>query len=164
MAGALSGADGGEMAALQYPDLGSPPMGWTVGRQGAAIRLVPPGAYLDLSRAAMVVSPLVPIRDEMLAPDELILAALSAELVRTGARILEQRGPTEAVASSGLSGSRVEVTLRRADGLTERRAYVMYQDDRWLYGVHYIADAPVWGEFLPLFDKVAASVLPFSGP
>ena len=80
MAGALSGADGGEMAALQYPDLGSPPMGWTVGRQGAAIRLVPPGAYLDLSRAAMVVSPLVPIRDEMLAPDELILAALSAEL------------------------------------------------------------------------------------
>lgn len=151
---------GGEMAALMYPDLGAPPRGWTVGRQGAAIRLVPPGAYLDMARAHMIVSPLVPWSDEMLRPGELILAALNAELARGVNQLVDRAEPVAVEAGSGLKGVRIEARIRRPDGIIERRAYVMYRDRNWLYGVHYIADEDLWAEFAALFDQVSASMLP----
>lgn len=148
------------MATVLYPDLDEPPKGWTVGRQGSAIRLVPPGAYLDHTRAYMIVSPLVPRSRQLPPPAELILAALHAELARTGTELLEQSEARQVAATTGLNGSRLEVRLRRADGKIERRAYTMYQDTSWMYGLHYIADEETWPAFLDVYDRTAASVKP----
>lgn len=144
-----------------YPDLGAPPRGWTGGRVGAAIRLVPPGAYLDRSRAAIVVSPLIPRSRQLPAPEVLIQQALAAEVARTQSEVLSAGEPTPARASAGLEGVRVEVHLRRGgDGKLERRVYIMYQDQTWLYGINYVADEETFPFFAETFEAAATSVLP----
>ena len=108
----------------------------------------------------MIVSPLVPRSRQLPSPQDLILAALNAEMARSGAELLEQSEPAIVHSTSGLEGRRVEVRLRRPDGKVERRAYVMYQDRSWMYGVHYIADEDTWAAFLDVFDRTASSVKP----
>ena len=44
---------------LHYPDLASPPAGWTVTRIGSQIRLVPPKNAAAPTNATIIVSPLV---------------------------------------------------------------------------------------------------------
>lgn len=145
-----------------YPDLGSPPRGWTYGPLGTAVRLVPPGAYLDYSRVAIVVSPLVPRSRQLPEPAVLIQQALAVETARTGSEILEQADPRPITATTGLQGTRLEVRLKRGtDGKVERRVYVMYLDETWLYGLSYLADDESFPAYAALFDEVAASVQPY---
>lgn len=146
-----------------YPDLGAPPAGWTFGRQGKAIRLVPPGALLDQSPAAIIVSPLLARSAQLPEPVAMVAAALGAETSRTGARLVAQDPVAPARAASGLDGVRISLSLRRTDGQVERRVYVLYRDERWLYGISLIADDGVFGTWLPTFDAAAASVLPYTG-
>ncbi len=146
---------------LLYPDLSDPPKHWTGGRVGSAIRLVPPGAYLDRARAGIVISPLVPRSRQLPAPEVLVQQALTAELARTQSELLSLGEPVLARAGA-LTGVRVDASLRRGgDGKLERRAYVMYLDESWLYGVSYVADEETWPVFLETFERVAASVQPY---
>ncbi len=126
---------------------------------GAAIRLVPPGAYLDRARAAIVVSPLIPRSRQLPEPAVLIQQALAAECARTSSEVLTRSEPAPVVAASGLGGIRVEVRLRRgSDGHIERRIYVMFQDETWLYGINYVADEETFPHFAALFEDVATSM------
>ncbi len=149
---------------LEYPDLSTPPEAWTVGRAGHALRLVPPGAYLDRSRAAIVVSPLVPLTPAFPELAVLIRQALAAEAAQRGV-VVEREGAPEAFsAESGLEGVRIEADIRHPGAKAlERRAYVMCRDSSWLYGISYIADELTWPVFLSTFDAAAASLLPFNG-
>lgn len=146
------------MSAPLYPDLATPPRGWTFGRLGSAIRLVPPGAYLDRSRAAIIVSPLMPRSRQLPEPTVLIRQALAAEMAQTGSTLVAQEEPVAATATSGLHGVRVALSIRRPDNKVERRVYVMYQDATWLYGVNYVADEETFAAFLETFNAAAASV------
>lgn len=151
------------MSAPLYPDLSAPPKGWTVGRLGNAIRLVPPGAYLDRSRAAIIVSPLMPRSRQLPEPAVLVAQALAAEIARTGSVLVSQDDPAAVRASSGLEGVRIALCLRRGgDNQVEKRIYVIYKDNTWMYGINYIADEETFPAFVETFEAAAASVLPTS--
>lgn len=144
-----------------YPDLAAPPTGWTGGRMGAAIKLVPPGAWLDSARASIIVSPLVPRSRALPAPGVIIEQALAAELARFPMDMVSREGPTPVIATSGLEGVRLEVTLKGlGDGRIQRRIYISYQDEAFLYGIHYLADEATFPVFLEVFEAAAASVEP----
>lgn len=142
-----------------YPDLGVSPKDWTGGRLGAAIRLVPPGAYLDRARAAIVVSPLIPRSRQLPEPALLIQQAIAAECARTSSEVLLQHEAVPVQTTDGLDGVRLDLKLRRGgDGKTEQRVYVMFQDETWLYGINYVADEETFPVFAELFDTVARSL------
>lgn len=145
---------------LAWPDLGAPPAGWTGGRVGPVMRLVPPGAFLDRSRAFIAVSPIVPRTDAMPPPAALIAQALALETRQTGAVPVDRAEPAPFATDGGLEGVRVEVTLRTRAGGTERRAYVMVQDAARVYALTYVADEATWPSFLADFDRAARSLRP----
>ncbi len=144
--------------ALRYPDLGTPPRGWTVARAGASLRLIPPGASARGARAFMAVSPLVPRTPNMPGVEAILRQTLAAETGATG-MVVESETAAAAVADGGLEGTRLEVTVRLAAGTTQRRVYTMYRDDAFLYGLHYIADAQTYPVLLAAYDAAVASVL-----
>lgn len=149
------------MSQRHYPDLAAPPLGWTGGRQGAAIRLVPPGAFLDSSATAMIVSPLVPMSRQLPPPATVILQALSTELASAQVALIQRGDPVAVTARSGLTGARLEAELRLPSSQIQRRIYTMYADDAWLYGVHLLADEAGFRLHRATYDAVAASVMPF---
>lgn len=150
---------------LQYPDLEKPPEGWTVGRSGNAIRLAPPGAFLDHSRAFMIVSPLVPRTEQMPSLTEIIMRTIATETIQSGLEVVDRGERLEIVSESGLEGVCIGAAVRLKDApAIQQRAYVMYQDDNWLYAISYIADEETWDHFFPLFQTVASSILPKPAP
>ena len=149
------------MSVPRYPDLGAAPRGWTRGQVGATLRLVPPGADLDRSRAAMIVSALVPCDPLAASPAALVERALAREVHGAGAEILYQSDPSPYQTTSGLQGVRVEATIQRtSDQQIERSALVLLQDRAWVYCFTYIADEDVYEHFRDTFNQVAASILP----
>lgn len=148
-----------------FPDLGSPPTGWTVSRAGAAIRLVPPGAYPDRARACMVVSPLVPVSHVMPDVETVIRQALSAEVLGTGMTVESESEMMDVQTTGALHGKRLVLSVRHK-GATEsqRRVYTMYRDTAWLYGLHYISDEETFDFFLPTYETAAESILAVPPP
>lgn len=148
---------------IQFPDLGKPPEGWTVHRQGHTLRLVPPGAYADGARAWMVISPVIPAIDEMAPLGEVIAKALAAECVQYKSEIQHQKGPDTFETTTGLTGVQFEAELAYATSdRTQKRVYIMCSDGKHIYGIHYIADAGSFAHFYDLFMDVARSVKPIS--
>ena len=143
-----------------YPEFSEPPRGWTAARFGAGVKLVPPGAYADRCRASMVVSPLVPVNEQMPEVKVILQQALSAEVAATGLKVESQSEMKAVATASGLQGVRWELVLKGPDsnGL-EKRIYTMYRDAHWLYGLHYLSDVETYPFFLDTYESVAASIL-----
>lgn len=147
---------------LEYPDL-VPPPAWTYFRAGPQIRLIPPGTRADTSPVAIIVSPIVPRAPQMPAPAQLIAMALEAE-AKVSFTITEQRPATAVETTTGLAGVACEVTGHaRPDRPMERRIYVLYADDRFLYGINYLASPDAYDDHVATFWAVAASIRPFDG-
>ena len=141
-----------------FPDFGQPPRAWTVSRAGAALRLVPPGAYPDRSRASMFVSPLVPVSPAMPVVETILRQALGAEVAQTGLAV-ESESPISEVSAGDLLGSRLEVAVRHPGAqLLQRRIYTMFRDASWLYGIHFVADEEVFDFFLPEYEAMSGSI------
>ena len=146
---------------VSWPDLGAPPQGWTVVRQGAALHLHPPGTRRDKPpEATIVVSPLVPVSAAMPGPGVVIRQALSAEVASLGIEVLEEGQPAEVCGADGLAGVRIDVTVRTRAG-DQRRAYTMFKDSDWLYGIHLIARPDAWAANLATYESAAGSVKPY---
>lgn len=148
-----------------FPDFSFRPEGWTAARAGAAIRLIPPGAYPDRTRASMVVSPLVPVHSALPDTETLMKQALAAESMQTGVVVQPDDTVERVNASSGLNGLRW--TLRVCFPGSDRvqcRAYTMYRDDQWLYGVHLVSDESSYPHFLKTYTPFAESIQPMSTP
>lgn len=154
----MAASGGSPRGEIQWPDLGTPPLGWGYARQGVAIHLVPPGAVVGHARATIVVAPMVPVSAQMPPPDVVIDQALNAERARQGLVVAEDTGAVAVSSASGLRGVRREVVVVHPGGARQRRAYVMYRDGTWLYGVTYLADEATWATFLPTFDAAASTV------
>ena len=148
-----------------FPDLASPPTGWTVSRAGAAIRLVPPGAYPDRARACMVISPLVPVSPAMPNIETVIRQALSAEVLGTGMTVESESEIQDVQTEGALKGKRLVLAVRhKGASEIQRRVYTMYRDASWLYGIHYISDEATFDFFLPTYESTAQSVLAVPPP
>jgi hypothetical protein len=146
-----------------FPDL-TPPAGWGSFSLPPQIRLVPPGTTKDTARATIIVSPIAPRHPAMPPPAELVAQAIDAE-ARLRLDILERSAPAVAPSDHGLAGTAVVVRGRERDGGAEQgRIYVVYADDRFLYGVSYMAfGRQVYDEHVATFWRVARSIRPFHG-
>lgn len=101
---------------------------------------------------------MVPVSEQMPSAAAVIDQALQAEVAKQGLAIVADSGPVDVSTEGGLKGARRELTIRMPNGERQRRAYVMYKDATWLYGIHYLADEGTWDTFLPTYDAAAATV------
>jgi hypothetical protein len=145
-----------------WPDLKAPPPGWTVARQGASLRLFPPGSTPADSPASIVVSPLVPRTPQIPAPGTLVRQALAAEVASLGTKILQDAAPTPFETDAGAEGVRLEITVE-AGGRRQRRAYVMVRDERWIYGLHLLAREDAFEPHVAAYEAAARSLAPPPG-
>jgi hypothetical protein len=90
----------------------------------------------------------------------LLEQTLQAEVAQTGMTLETEPESAPITTDSGLGGHRVAVTVKTANGQVQRRVYTMVRDERWLYGLHYIADEATYDHFLATYDAVASSIQP----
>ena len=147
---------------LRYPDL-TAPTGWSSFSLPPQVRLVPPGTSKETARATMLVSPIVPRTPAMPPPDELIRQAIAME-VKLRLDIVEI-SPTEKPPSDhGLDGAAVHLRGTERESFHEqRRIYVIYFDERFLYGINFLGFGAAYDEHLDIFWKTARTIRPFRG-
>lgn len=147
---------------LQYPDI-DPPKDWTYFRAGPQIRLIPPGTRQDTAEHAIIISPIVPKLPQMPGLSALIEQALEAES-RMSFEVTAKSGPTPVTSTTGLTGVSYDVSgYARPNRPSERRLYVMLEDDKYLYGVSYLTAPELFDQHVDTFWAVAKSVRPFDG-
>ncbi len=145
--------------ALVYPDLSEPPVGWKVAQQGAALRLVPGEFAVDRSPWSIFVSPLVAKTAELPGLEQLIKMTISAEIRVRQLQVLGYQA-SSVTNDHGLAGVRCEVLLGN-ETPTEQREYVVFEDPKWVYGIHYVASPGHFSKFVEVFWRAAASVKPY---
>ena len=144
---------------IGFPDFTFRPEGWTAAKAGAAIRLVPPGAYVNQSRASMVVSPLVPVHAALPDTETLMRQAIAAETAQTGIAVQPDDTWANLTATSGLAGLRWTLQVRfPGSERLQWRCYTMFRDASWLYGVHLVADAPTYAHFWGTYEAFCVSI------
>lgn len=150
-------------AAIHYPDLAVPPTGWTYVRVGTQMRLSPPKKADEKGVALIIVSPIIARHPRLPPIEQLIEMSIDAE-DKIGFQLTERIGPTPITTTTGLAGFHYEVRgFARPSSPPERRVYVMYSDDKFYYGINYVADEPTYEKYVELFFEVARSVKPFEG-
>jgi len=149
-------------ARARFPDLTSPP-GWTGFALPPQVRLIPPGTTKASARATIIVSPIAPRLPRMPPLDQLIAQAIDAE-ASLRLDILERTGPNPAPSDTGLHGISCELRVRdRNGGEEQRRVYALYCDDKFYYGINYMAFGSEHDKHLDTFWKTARSMRPFVG-
>ena len=147
---------------LEYPDL-VPPKDWTYFRAGPQVRLIPPGTTAQTATVTIIVSPVVPRLPQMPAVPQLIEMAIEAE-ARVQFEITAKTGPTPISTTTGLDGVFYDVSgYARPANPMERRIYVMYSDDKFLYGISYLTSPAAFDDHAATFWAVAKSIKPFTG-
>jgi hypothetical protein len=150
------------LGASRFPDL-TPPVGWTSFTLPPQVRLIPPGTTAESARATIIVSPIAPRLPVMPPPSALLAEAIAAE-ARLRLDVRSQEGPEVAPSDHGLEG--VAIRLEAHDRETrsdQRRVYVVYHDDRFMYGASFLAYGADFDAHLPTFWGVARSIRPFHG-
>jgi hypothetical protein len=149
-------------ASVRFPDL-TPPVQWSSFSLPPQIRLIPPGKTRETAQATIVVSPIVPRLPQLPPPERLILQALDAE-AKLRLEVHARGEPEKAPSDSGLEGIAVHVEATERDGSgSQRRIYVIYQDEAFMYGINYMAFGQAYDEHLEAFWKTARSIRPFQG-
>jgi len=145
-----------------FPDL-TPPPGWIGVPLAPQVRLIPPGTTLETARAAIIVSPIAARTPVIPPPAQLIAAAIAAES-RHDLDVLAVTGPDVAASDFGLEGIAFHVHARAPHQVADqRRIYVVYSDDKFMYGINYMSSARAYDEHLVAFWKTARSIRPFQG-
>ena len=148
--------------ATRFPDL-TPPAHWTSFTLPPQVRLIPPGTTPESARATIIVSPIAPRTPALPPPAELIAQAIAAE-ARIRLDIHAAEPPESAPSDHGLAGVAVRVEAHDREAASdERRIYVVYVDDRFMYGVSFLGYGADFDAHLATFWQVARSIRPFHG-